>query len=633
LADGLGMMKRLLHTVVLVAGLALVAASAAGAAPSLVSSSSAWADPSSTLTIARPATAAPGNVLVAVVAARQTSGVALSPPAGWTLLRRDSSSSGASLTQAVYIKVAGASEPASYVWTLGNKNAAAGAILAYAGVDASSPVAAHSGRYISSGTVMTAPAVSAPAGAIVLGFFGNNDAWPTTPPAGMTERVEALADGYWGVGVEGSDFLVTNAGTTGDKTAKSGTSNSSNIGQLVALRPAGGGGGSTGPVAAPPQSTVRPTVSGNATVGSTLTASTGSWAGTPPLGFAYQWQRCDTAGTACAPIPGATSSTYKVSSDDAGARLAVLVVATNAAGSASSSSVPTATVPNPAPTPTPTPTPAPSGSLYVAPTGSDSSSGTLTSPLRTVQKAMNVVKPGQTVVVRGGTYPEWVVAGKGGSSTAPVSLQAYPGEKAMITGRLKITASYIRVSGFVFDGATSANASEVLIYVSNGDHVDILDNEIRKANKSAVYLSGSDQSRIIGNWIHDNGTHWNLDHGIYWGSGNGGVISDNVIERSFAYNIQLYPGVDNVLVTNNQLSGGGRGGIVIDNAGGDTVNGNQIVGNTIFNNREHGVRTGSDSGPGVGNAVRDNVIYGNPNGNIYDPFNALLKSGNTFSAS
>ena len=284
------------------------------------------------------------------------------------------------------------------------------------------------------------------------------------------------------------------------------------------------------------------------------------------------------------------------------------------------------------PKPPPAPPPAPSGPLYVSPSGSDSNPGTLERPFRTLQKALDTVPAGQTVFVRAGTYPEWVTATRGGSSSAPVTVQAYADEQPVLSGRLKITASYVRLTGLVFEGGTKANSTEVLIYVAGGDYVEIVDNELRKAAMSAIYLSGSDGSRVVGNWIHDNGTRWNLDHGIYWGSGDGGLIADNVIERSYAYNIQLYPKVDNIVVTGNLISGGGRGGIVIDNDGTDTVNGNQIVANTIFGNAEHGVRTGADSAPGVGNVVRDNAIYNNPRGNIYDPFNALDMSGNTFNA-
>ena len=42
--------------------------------------------------------------------------------------------------------------------------------------------------------------------------------------------------------------------------------------------------------------------------------------------------------------------------------------------------------------------------LYVATTGSDSNAGTIDKPFATVQKALDTVKAGQTIYVRGGTY-------------------------------------------------------------------------------------------------------------------------------------------------------------------------------------------------------------------------------------
>lgn len=99
-----------------------------------------------------------------------------------------------------------------------------------------------------------------------------------------------------------------------------------------------------GPAAAPaptaPVSTAAPTVSGEAVSGSILTASTGTWSGSPTA-YAYQWQRCSTG---CADLPGASAGTYSVTSADLGATLAVRVTATNATGAADATSAPTAAV-------------------------------------------------------------------------------------------------------------------------------------------------------------------------------------------------------------------------------------------------------------------------------------------------
>jgi len=63
-----------------------------------------------------------------------------------------------------------------------------------------------------------------------------------------------------------------------------------------------------------------PTISGNAVSGQALTAATGTW--TPkPASFSYQWNREGRA------VAGATASTYRVTNDDATARISVTVFA------------------------------------------------------------------------------------------------------------------------------------------------------------------------------------------------------------------------------------------------------------------------------------------------------------------
>ena len=94
-----------------------------------------------------------------------------------------------------------------------------------------------------------------------------------------------------------------------------------------------------------PTSANTPTVSGTATVGSSLTLNLGSWT-IVGLTFSRQWQRCDATGAACADIAGATGTTYTVATADRGHRLRGMVTAStiillpNAAVTADTSLVP-----------------------------------------------------------------------------------------------------------------------------------------------------------------------------------------------------------------------------------------------------------------------------------------------------
>jgi hypothetical protein len=86
------------------------------------------------------------------------------------------------------------------------------------------------------------------------------------------------------------------------------------------------------PPATAPASSSLPAISGYAEQGETMTVSTGTWTGTEPLAFTYQWFRCSTALKGCQAISGATGSTYTATAEDVGARLTATVTATNRAG-------------------------------------------------------------------------------------------------------------------------------------------------------------------------------------------------------------------------------------------------------------------------------------------------------------
>jgi hypothetical protein len=96
-----------------------------------------------------------------------------------------------------------------------------------------------------------------------------------------------------------------------------------------ALLTAGTAGAVGGDLA--PWSVSAPQITGDVAVGGSVATSTGSWAGSTPQSYAYQWEHCSTT---CGAIAGANGATYVPSASDLGRRLEVIVTATNGAGSA-----------------------------------------------------------------------------------------------------------------------------------------------------------------------------------------------------------------------------------------------------------------------------------------------------------
>ena len=94
---------------------------------------------------------------------------------------------------------------------------------------------------------------------------------------------------------------------------------------------------------AAPVNTTKPTITGTAREGQTLTASRGTWQNNP-TSYRFRWQRCDADGTGCVSLVGETNRTYILDANDVGHRVRVIVTAVNADGATSATSDPTAVV-------------------------------------------------------------------------------------------------------------------------------------------------------------------------------------------------------------------------------------------------------------------------------------------------
>lgn len=97
--------------------------------------------------------------------------------------------------------------------------------------------------------------------------------------------------------------------------------------------------------------------------------------------------------------------------------------------------------------------------IYVSLRGDDSWSGNLPEanrdrtdgPVRTIQKAVNLMRPGDICLIRGGTYHEQIrIAGLNGSKEAPCILASYKDELVVLDGTIPIQTKWERYRGNIY---------------------------------------------------------------------------------------------------------------------------------------------------------------------------------------
>jgi hypothetical protein len=74
----------------------------------------------------------------------------------------------------------------------------------------------------------------------------------------------------------------------------------------------------------------------------------------------------------------------------------------------------------------------PGSTHYVSVRGSDDNPGSLDRPWRTIAHAVSELGPGDTLFIREGTYLERPELSASGTADAPITIQSYPGERAVI---------------------------------------------------------------------------------------------------------------------------------------------------------------------------------------------------------
>ncbi len=317
-----------------------------------------------------------------------------------------------------------------------------------------------SGPAVSAATAVVAAAPSAPVN--------------TSPPSisGTARQGQTLSasTGAWtnsptGYAYQWQDCNSGGAGCVaiGGATSSSYLLAAADVGHTIRVAvTASNGGGSSSPassaatavvVAAPPVNTGLPSISGTARQGQTLSASTGAWTNSP-TGYAYQWQDCNSGGTGCTSIAGATGASYLLAAADVGHRIRVRVTASNGGGSSSpASSAATAVVAAASSAPVNTSPPSISGSAQQGQTLSASTGAWTNSPTGYAYQWQDCDSGGNSCVAIGGaisssyllaaadvghTIRVRVTASNGGGSGSATSVQ---------TGVVQASSSQVLAAG------------------------------------------------------------------------------------------------------------------------------------------------------------------------------------------
>lgn len=388
--------------------------------------------------------------------------------------------------------------------------------------------------------------------------------------------------------------------------------------------------------------------------------------------YSYGWARCASSGGSCTPISGATAATYSAASTDAGSTIRVTVTASNSAGSATATSAATAVITQPPPsgpvtnlgTSLPARMPESSGSrsIYVSTGGSDSNAGTLAAPVATLGKAFSLAQDGAIIYVRGGSYGVQMVSNRDFSPLNPVTLESYPGERAIFVGQTAYNNAVLFQgdSGIRIRDVTFAARTNINLKIMESQHIEVDHIISRDSGRDCItdfpscsgmgLLAGGGELGYTPSYVDDlqvwnsvftnNGgtgtAAQNHDHAIYLCGGIGTstgaedgcrsfVIANNVIADSpDGYPIQLGQSARNGYVVNNTIDNTTTPSqfcaLVLWGTG-TWADSNVLITNNLITNV---AGSGSNAvcaclGKNLtGNVVRNNLAYG-VNGTAYDP--------------
>jgi len=310
--------------------------------------------------------------------------------------------------------------------------------------------------------------------------------------------------------------------------------------------------------------------------------------------------------------------------------------------------------------------------FYVSPSGSTSGNGSVTSPwnLAAALAQPAAVKPGDTIWLRGGTYPGTFSSVLTGTADAPIIVRQYPGERAILDGGnsnrvniLDVSGSYTWYWGFEIMSSdpnrVSTQSGSNPTDVGRGEGVAISQTSSTGAGLKFINLIVHDTAVGFGLWkeaidaevygclIYYDG--WTAPdrghgHGVYVQNLTGTKrIADNIIFSNFSHGVQAYGSdvayLNNISVDGNTIFANGMPNDYQRNVlvgGGSIAQSPSLTNNVLYYPGSAGQNLNVGYDP-YGAGAANPVITGNyiVNGdNAFSPLNTnVTMTGNTFDSS
>ena len=277
---------------------------------------------------------------------------------------------------------------------------------------------------------------------------------------------------------------------------------------------------------------------------------------------------------------------------------------------------------------------------YVAANGADSNTGTVDAPFQTIQQAANNTVPGDTVLVRDGTYGHVnavscaencgsnkspVVLYNSGTPTARITFKAEHKWSAVLDCEMLCdsyfnlyNASYVTIQDFVitrgyWEAIHSNDAAHHITLQGNRmEHIGIRHNAT-DIGEQGMYTNPNCHDFIIdGNVFHDIGRttglpYPNHDHGLHLRGSNFIIINNVFYNLTKGWGIQLSTGATNFLIANNTFAfaNPGRDGQIVLWDGNTNIT---IQNNIFYNPRNYAIARYTS--PVTGCVIDHNIVYG-----------------------